>query len=364
MASISNNKWLWFFISLIVILIFYYLFNLIVYFVLASIIAFITRPLTEFLAQNKIFKGKISNSLASILSLFTFSFSVFLVFYFVFPVFVNQITLLSQINYNQLILNLENYFSEDVALLKKMGVWPSNVQLQEWLETFFKKFSFSQFSSYFGSILGFTLNILASIFSVLFISFYLIRDAKLVENIIYSLTPDSKTTQMQSVLHNTRILLSRYFSGLILQVTIVTIVVSSGLSIFGVKNALVLGILAGLFNLIPYIGPFIGAAFGIFIGFTSALASPESIHLGIYILKISSVFLFVQLLDNFVLQPLIFSKSVKAHPLEIFFVVLIAANIFGIVGMIAAIPVYTIGRVLAREFFSHIKAVKNLTEKM
>lgn len=364
MTNFSNNKWVLFFVCAVVILTFYYLFNLIIYFVLASIIAFITRPLTEFLVQKKIFKLSIGNSLASILSLLTFSSSVFLVFYFVFPVFVDQITLLSQINYSQLILNLESYFIEDVATLKKMGVWPSNNQLQEWLEKFFNKFSFSQISSYFGSILGFTLNFLAGIFSVLFITFYFIKDAKLVENIIYSLTPDKKTEQMQSVLHNTRILLSRYFSGLILQVTIVTVLVSSGLSVFGVENALVLGVLAGLFNLIPYIGPFIGAAFGIFIGFTSALASLESIQLGVYILKISSVFVFVQLLDNFVLQPLIFSKSVKAHPLEIFFVVLIAANIFGIVGMIAAIPVYTIVRVLAREFFSHIKAVKNLTEKM
>ena len=74
------------------------------------------------------------------------------------------------------------------------------------------------------------------------------------------------------------------------------------------------------------------------------------------------VFAFMQLLDNFILQPNIFSKSVKAHPLEIFLIILIGAKLGGILGMVIAIPLYTILRVLAKVFFSEFKLVQRITK--
>ena len=76
------------------------------------------------------------------------------------------------------------------------------------------------------------------------------------------------------------------------------------------------------------------------------------------------IFLLVQLIDNFIFQPLIYSSSVKAHPLEVFIVILMAASLGGPVGMILAIPFYTFLRVIAKEFFNQIKVVQSITRSI
>ncbi len=76
------------------------------------------------------------------------------------------------------------------------------------------------------------------------------------------------------------------------------------------------------------------------------------------------VFAIIQLIDNIILQPNIFSKSVKAHPLEIFIVVLIAGKLGGILGMVLAIPVYTVLRVVGKVFLKEFKVIQNLTKNM
>ena len=75
-------------------------------------------------------------------------------------------------------------------------------------------------------------------------------------------------------------------------------------------------------------------------------------------------FLIGQIIDNFLSQPLIFSTSVKSHPLEIFLVIVIAGLLFGVVGMIAAVPSYTVIKVIAKEFLAENKIVKQLTKNI
>lgn len=81
-------------------------------------------------------------------------------------------------------------------------------------------------------------------------------------------------------------------------------------------------------------------------------------------IRVLSVFIIMQIIDNFVLQPIIFSKSVKAHPLEIFLVVLIGAKLGGILGMVLAIPLYTVFRVIGKVFLSEFKVIQNLTRNI
>ena len=95
---------------------------------------------------------------------------------------------------------------------------------------------------------------------------------------------------------------------------------------------------------------FLGADF-------SSVILPKSIYVMIG-------FVIGQLIDNFFSQPYIFSKSVKSHPLEIFFVILSAGTLLGPVGMIVAIPVYTAIKVILKEFLSENKIVKSLTEDL
>ena len=130
---------------------------------------------------------------------------------------------------------------------------------------------------------------------------------------------------------------------------------SIGLSIFGVKYSLVIAVFAALANLIPYAGPILGASFGILVGVSTmpiSIGTPEFYWL---IIKIVSVFSVVQVTDNIVLQPFIFSRSVKVHPLEIFVIIFAGASLGGIPGMIAAIPVYTVIRVSVKEFIQGYK---------
>ena len=168
----------------------------------------------------------------------------------------------------------------------------------------------------------------------------------------------------REIMHDTKFMLRRYFIGIIMQVSVVTILISLGLWGLGVENALLIGFLAGIVNIVPYVGPIIGAIVALFITLTTGLSETSGVELLPLLGKIAVVFACVQLIDNFFIQPYIFSNSVKAHPLEIFIVISIAGTLAGVTGMILAIPGYTLIRIIAREFLSGFKVVDTLTKNL
>ena len=178
------------------------------------------------------------------------------------------------------------------------------------------------------------------------------------------LVPRGYEYKVKKSMRNITTMLTRYFGGITVQVTIITLIVSIALSLLGVKNALLIGFFAALINVIPYVGPLIGAAFAIFITISSNLGLDFYSEMLPLILKVAGVFATMQLTDNFILQPYIFSNSVLAHPLEIFLVILIGGKLGGIVGMILAIPVYTVLRVIASVFLSEFKIVQQVSDRM
>ena len=159
-------------------------------------------------------------------------------------------------------------------------------------------------------------------------------------------------------------MLTRYFGGIVIQMTIITVFVSGLLGVLGVENALLIGFFAALINVIPYVGPLIGAAFGLIITISSNLDLEFYTEMLPMLLKVGTVFGAMQMLDNFLLQPWIFSNSVMAHPLEIFIVILMGAQLNGIGGMVLAIPFYTVLRVIARVFLSEFRLVQKITGRM
>ena len=128
--------------------------------------------------------------------------------------------------------------------------------------------------------------------------------------------------------------------------------------------AVVLAFLSGVLNVIPYIGPVVAGAFGTLMGIVSMYGVMGDAVLGVLMFKFIAIFAVTHIIDVFIFQPFIYSNSVKAHPLEIFLVILLAGNIAGILGMLVAIPAYTVLRVFAKEFFSNFKLVQRLTEQM
>ena len=198
----------------------------------------------------------------------------------------------------------------------------------------YEYFNPSIIPSIFSSFVGFFGNILVAIMSILFIAFFFLKEQGLFNNMITSILPNKYEGQTFTAINQSSKLLIRYFVGVVVQIMIITIFVSLALSILGVKNALLIGFFAALMNIIPYIGPILGASFAVLITLSSNLALPFYDEMLPLLFKVMGVFMVMQLLDNFILQPNIFSKSVKAHPLEIFIVVLMGAKIGGIIGMV------------------------------
>ena len=177
-----------------------------------------------------------------------------------------------------------------------------------------------------------------------FMTFFFLKDRHLFPSILHALTPDRHMERMQSVLDNSTALLTRYFIGLAAQVAIITTVITSGLLILGVPNAFLIGFLAGLLNLIPYVGPLVGAGLGLGIILPTHLQAPE---LGSLLGKAGLVFLLAQVVDNLFTQP-----------------ISIAGSLAGITGMMLAIPAYSLLRVVAKEFLGGFKVVQSLTDDL
>ena len=197
---------------------------------------------------------------------------------------------------------------------------------------------------------------------MLFISFFFLKDSRLFESGVLTFIPDNKESRWKTSSTKIKDLLSRYFVGLIFQILILFIIYTIGLLIIGVENAIVIAFLCALLNLIPYVGPLIGAFLMLTLTMTSNLGESFSDIILPKTFWVFVVFIIGQLIDNFGSQPIIFSKSVKSHPLEIFLVILIAGILFGVVGLIIAIPAYTAIKVILKEFLSENKIVKKLTK--
>jgi predicted PurR-regulated permease PerM len=200
--------------------------------------------------------------------------------------------------------------------------------------------------------------------STVFISFFFLQEQGMFSDFLAALLPNQYGDKVKHAIVDIAKNLSLYFRGLLLQMLAFALVVTVALWILGVKNALLIGFFAGLMNIVPYVGPIIGMAFGVMFTISSNLDLDFYTQMIPLIIKVVCVFVGAQMLDNNVTQPLIFSNALKAHPLEIFFIVLMGAKVGGVLGMVLAIPAYTVLRVIASVFLSEFHIVQNLTERM
>ncbi len=231
-----------------------------------------------------------------------------------------------------------------------------------------KLFDVSKVSSFIGSATSFLSSFGIGLFSVVFIGFFFIKDDDLFTNIVTALVPDKHEKNAAEAISDIGYLLSRYFIGVMIEVTGVALINFLGLWLIarlGVNASLGIAFLTGILNIIPYVGPLLGGALGTILGLTLKYSSVVPIGLDVsfwaFTVILIAIFCFTQLIDNFLYQPVIYSTSIKSTPLEIFIVLLIVGHIGGPLSMIIAIPCYTVVRVIAFRFFRHIKAIKRLT---
>ena len=181
---------------------------------------------------------------------------------------------------------------------------------------------------------------------------------------LMSLVKNSDENRLKNSVTKIRNLLTRYFLGLLGQVTVLFVLYTIILLIFGIENAVVIAFLCALLNLIPYVGPLIGGALMLLLSMSSNIGADFQTVILPTTIYVMIGFVVVQLIDNFVNQPLIFSTSVKSHPLEIFLIIIIGGLLLGIVGMVVAVPAYTAIKVIAKEFLSEYKVVQKLTKNL
>jgi len=279
------------------------------------------------------------------------------------PLILKQAHALSNVNTMKVIQNYEEPLKYVKGLLIKYRISENPAEMvRDYLNE--KLFDIGNLRSFFSYFVGFTGNMFVALFSITFITFFFIKNEKLPKQIVLSLIPPKYTSKAQRVLIQTEKLLSRYFIGLIFQITSITLLAYIGLSLIGVKNALLIGFFAGIVNIVPYLGPIMGALFGVVVAISTHLEANQVNELLPLIFKIFCVFAVVQIVDNMLFQPIIFSNSVRAHPLEIFLIVLIGGRLAGIIGMVAAIPTYTFIRIVAKEFLNQFEVVKKLTYRL
>ncbi len=225
----------------------------------------------------------------------------------------------------------------------------------------FKMLDPSQIPQLIGSFLGFFGNMVITLMSVYFIAFFFLREKGLFTKMMSLLVPNNQESKMTRAVDDSTSLLVRYFIGLVIQMFVNAVLATIALKLFGFKSALLMAICFAILNVIPYVGPILGNLIGVLIVISSNLELDFYSMMLPKIVTAIIIFAVLQMIDNFILQPNIFSKSVKAHPLEIFLIVLIGAKIGGILGMVIAIPAYTVVRVLLKVFFSEFEVVKKMT---
>ena len=349
----------------IVLALCWYFKNVLIYIIAAFVVSMIGRPLMQLMRRVKI-KGKSApNWLLAVLT-------ILLIFFFIAMIVTQMVPLVSTIVRDASAIEASSYFESNPIDMPNewlIGMFPNlgnDFDLSALIMQKIRELvDFGKVSGIVGSVASMVTSAFVGLFAVVFISFFFLKEDGLFERIICALVPDKHELTLSKTLSEIKQLLSRYFVGLLIEMLGVALVDFLGLWLiarFDFSYAIGIGFIAGLLNVIPYVGPLIADVIGIVFGIILKLGTGAGLDVNIWIfaLIILIIMLAAQLIDNFIYQPLIYSTSIKAHPLEIFIVLLMAGHIGGTVGMLVAIPAYTVVRVIAIRFFYRYKAIQRL----
>lgn len=347
----------------------WYFRNVIIYVLAAVVVSLVSKPVMKLLHKIRI-KGK------RLPDWFLAAFTLIVVLVLLSSVITMIIPVISGILKGISLTSIEGAASQISGPLARLNetlrsTFPSlghNFRIEMAVMTEIQKlFDVSRVSSLIGSATSFISSFGVGLFSIVFISFFFIKDDDLFTKIVTALVPDKHEENAAAAISDIGYLLSRYFIGVLLEVTGVALINFLGLwtiARLGINAALGIAFMTGILNIIPYIGPMLGGALGTVLGLILKYSSTSAIGLDVSFLAFTAIliaiFCFTQFVDNVLYQPVIYSTSIKSTPLEIFIVLLIVGHIGGPLAMIIAIPCYTVVRVIAFRFFRHIKAIHRL----
>ncbi|MBT6377441.1 MAG: AI-2E family transporter [Flavobacterium sp.] len=329
--------------------------SVLIYIIIAAIIALIAKPMILFLRK----KLKFPNTIAVVSTMVLFVSLIIGITGMFIPLVIEQGESLSLLkttaleeNIGNLITQANDYFtSKNINILSEL----------QGADVFA---SLKSIPNLLNSIVGALGSFSVGLFSVLFISFFFMKDSKMFKSALLTLMPKGTEDRFSHSLEKINDLLSRYFIGLVIQITILFVIYTIILLVIGVSNAVVIAFLCALLNIIPYVGPLISAFLMIVLTMTSGLGQDLDFQVEILpkTVYVMIGFIIAQVVDNFASQPIIFSKTTKSHPLEIFLIIIIGGLLAGPLGMIIAVPSYTVLKVILKEFISDNKIVSSLTK--
>jgi len=336
---------------------------IIIWVLIAAMVSFIGQPLVKLFDRIRIGKlrmPRIASALLSLLVLVLIGAGFLSV---IVPLIIKQAETISSIDVNALAVNLQGPLDRLDEMLHNLGAIPDNETLSQFAVARIRELvNLGSIGAALGRFISTAGNIFVGIFSILFISFFFLKDENLFEDGLLLFIPEKHHHATRKVVEDSKNLLIRYYLGVLLEVIGVMSLVAIVLKIFGFHNALLIGFFVGLMNIIPYIGPIIGGVIGLILGTISIMAAGAYDELLPASLKLVGTSAAVNFVDNIILIPVIYSRSVISHTLEIFLVIIIGGGLAGFVGMLFAVPVYTLLRVIAKEFFQQFRVVKKLTE--
>jgi len=252
----------------------------------------------------------------------------------IYPVIVDQLT------------NMSAFFSGDrlSIVLNQLGATVAQVipffkadDLAAKLQT-----TLPSLASRAGEAASSLLGIVASLVIVPFITFFLLNDYHRIQKVFIENVPNKYFEMALNVVYKLERQLSRYIRGVCIELLSVSMLYVTAYTFLGFRYAIVLGLVAGLSNIIPMAGPVIAAVPVI----VASLIQYGDFRMLVPIVLIMFV---VQQIDQMFIQPNVYGKILDMHPLTIVFTILIGSQLLGIVGMILAIPIYTVMKVTARE---------------
>ena len=347
----------------------WYFSDILIYILLAVVVSLIAQPVMTLLRKIRIKGHKAPDWLLAMMTLATLILIFFAVITMIVPIVSGIIKGISLDSIETAARHISDPLSELNAYLRdsfpKLGddFRIEIAAIQELQELFDPAI----FSSVIGSAASFITDFGIGIFSVVFISFFFIKDDGQFTAIVSALVPDKHETEAARAIGDISYLLSRYFIGVMIEVLGVALLNFLGLMFIarlGFNAALGIAFLTGILNVMPYVGPLIGGVMGTMLGLVIKYSSAVPVGLDVsfmaFTIILIAIFCFTQLIDNILYQPVIYSTSIKAKPLEIFIVLLIAGHLAGPLGMIVAIPGYTAVRVVAFRFFRQYKPIRRL----
>jgi predicted PurR-regulated permease PerM len=281
------------------------------------------------------------------------------------PLISKQIDALSGFDASSLVQGLREQIDKlDVLLRKVYKEMPADKTLYDIaVDTISNVLNPASITDFAGNIVTVISKFVVAFVAITFLSFFFLKDEGLFKETVMVMVPDQYEKRIRNVLHSIKHLLIRYFIGIIIQCSIVLINITIGMTIVGFpfQQALVMGLIIGIFNVIPYLGPWLGGSVAVLMGMATAVTTAGYPVIWLLLIYMVIVIAATQAIDNNLIQPMIYSRSVNAHPIEIFLVILAVGSFAGIAGMIIAVPSYTALRVFAREFFNNFGPVRKIT---